>query len=56
MGGQVLPLFTELYLTKEVNKCGDRYGVPFVSKLTIQLVYILQVDMQFQGDDPVKQR
>ena len=33
-----------------------RYGVPFVSKLTIQSMYILQVDVQFHGDDPVKQR
>ena len=56
MGGQVLPLFTELYLMKEVDKCNDRYGVPFVSKLTIQLVYILQVNMHFHGDSPVKQR
>ena len=31
------------------------YGVPFGSKLTIQSMYILQVDVQFHGDDPVKQ-
>ena len=35
---------------------GMVYGVPFVSKLTIQSMYILQVDVQFHGDDPVKQR
>ena len=31
------------------------YGVPFVSKLTIQSMYILEVDMQFHGNNPVRQ-
>ena len=31
------------------------YGMPFVSKLTIQSTKVLHVDVQFHDDDSVKQ-
>ena len=32
------------------------HGVPFVIKVTIQSTKVLHVDIQFHGDDPLKQR
>ena len=53
-GGKVIvgPL---IYPEKGIEDQTRNYGVPFVSKLTIQLMKVLHVDVQFYGDDSVKQ-
>ena len=44
-----------VFVCRNVSVLLHIYGVPFVSKLTIQLMYILQVDVQSHGNDPIKQ-
>ena len=44
-----------IYPEKGIEDQTRNYGVPFVSKLTIQLMKVLHVDVQFHGDDSVKQ-
>ena len=46
----------QLYQYLHPNVCIYHYGMPFVSKLTIQSMYIVEVDVQFHGDDSIKQR